>query len=153
MWPVSTSPAVRCSSFDDVLRVMDALGPESRRAGPWSLPQALAHCAQSIEFSLTGFPQVRAAWFRATVGRVAASVFLRRGYLGHDLSALIPGAPALDERLTQEAGRALLREAIARFRAHKGPLAPHFAYGNVSRDDYEKLHAMHAADHLGAVSP
>ena len=143
---------LRMAGFDDLLRSVDGLAPGASVPAPWSLPQVLAHCAQSIELSLSGFPRMRSALFRSTAGRLAARTFVRRGYLHHDLQAAIPGAPALPAELTREAAVGRLREAVRQFRAHSGALAPHFAYGNVSRADYEKLHAMHAADHLAAVT-
>jgi hypothetical protein len=116
------------------------------RAG-WSPGRALAHCAQSVELSLTGYPQARSALFRATAGRVALRVFLSRGAMSHDLQALIPGAPDPGEPSLAE-GLARLRAALQAFTSHAGPVAPHFAYGPVSKAEYEALHAMHLTDHL-----
>jgi hypothetical protein len=143
---------LKLANFDDVFRSVAGLPSGAAVPGPWTLPQVVAHCAQSIELSLSGFPHLRSALFRATAGRLAARTFLRRGYLHHDLQAPIPGAPPLPSDLTLEAAVTLLQSAVGQFRAHRGPLAPHFAYGSVSRADYEKLHAMHAADHLAAVT-
>ncbi|HWH82676.1 MAG TPA: DUF1569 domain-containing protein, partial [Burkholderiaceae bacterium] len=42
-----------------------------RSTGTWDVPQVLHHFAQSVEFSLDGFPQLKPAWFRATLGRLA----------------------------------------------------------------------------------
>lgn len=145
------SEPTRLSSFDELMRAVDALPASARATGAWTLPQVLSHCAQSITFSVSGFPSLRSGLFRATVGRIAARAFLRRGYLEHDLAAPIPGAPAPRSDLSLDAAKQELRDAIRAFREHSGPLAPHFAYGAVPRADYEKLHAMHAADHLGAL--
>ena len=62
----------------------------------WNLSQVLQHLAQSIEFSMQGFPALKGAWFRSTVGSAAFAVFNARGAMSHDLSEPIPGAPALD---------------------------------------------------------
>jgi hypothetical protein len=147
----ATEPAVKLATFDDVLRALDNLAPHARVEGPWNLPQVLAHCAQSIDYSLSGFPELRGALFRATAGRLAARTFLKRGFFHHELTAPIPGAPVPEASTSLDAAKAELRAAIARFRGFKGQLFPHFAYGSVARDDYEKLHAMHAADHFAAV--
>ena len=32
--------------------------------------------------------------------------------------------------------------------AHEGALAPHFAYGVVTKAEYDRLHALHVANHL-----
>jgi hypothetical protein len=129
-----------------------ALAPLLRSARPsppgsWDLAQVLAHCAQSIEYSMTGYPRLRSALFRALVGPVVKRRFIRRGRMSHDRSAPVPGAPEL-ERLSLDAAAARLRAAIAAFRAFDGPLAPPLAYGRCTKADYDTLHALHLADHL-----
>ena len=68
-------------------------GSAPRDAKGWPLARAVAHAACGIEYSLTGYPVAKPAWFRATVGRIALGKFLRQGYMRHDLAALIPGEP------------------------------------------------------------
>lgn len=135
----------KLSTSADVLAVLD--GIEGEVDGPWSLAQALVHCAQSVEFSLTGYPSLRGWVVRRLIGPRFMAKFLREGVLTHDRAAPIPGAPPLGAPTLAE-GVARLRSAIAAFDAHEGPLAPHFAYGEVDKRSYEKLHAMHFADHL-----
>ncbi|MFO0675905.1 MAG: DUF1569 domain-containing protein [Polyangiaceae bacterium] len=126
--------------------------PKRSDAGAFSAGAALAHCAQSITFSLTGFPSLRSGLFRATIGRVALAKFLKQGFLRHDLRAPIPGAPDLPE-LTWTEGKELLLDAIRRYRMHEGPFAPHFAYGVVTKSEGDRVHAMHVADHLTPRPP
>ena len=116
--------------------------------GPWTLAQILAHCAQSVEYSMDGYPTARSALFRGTVGRLAMRTFLRRGHMSHDVAAGIPGAPDIGADVALADARARLRAAFERFVAFEGELAPHFAYGKVTKPEYEALHAMHLADHL-----
>jgi hypothetical protein len=134
----------------EVLAALDRL--EGDLPGPWSLGQVLVHCAQSVEFSLTGYPKARGWLVRRVIGPRVMAGFLRRGAMTHDRAAPIPGAPPLGEPTLAE-GIARLRSAIAAFDAHQGPLAPHFAYGEVDKASYEKLHAMHVADHLSVLRP
>ncbi|OYU87587.1 MAG: hypothetical protein CFE45_24690 [Burkholderiales bacterium PBB5] len=129
-------------------RAVDALvAAGGRSRGAWSLAQALHHAAQSIEFSLHGFPQPKSALFQATVGQAAIAVFSARGQMSHSLSEPIPGAPALptDEPVAQAAAR--LQQAWQAFEAHTGPLAPHFAYGPLDKAAYTRAHLMHLANH------
>ena len=143
---------VRLGNWDDVLQQLDGIrrAPASALDGPWPLPVALAHCAQSIELSMIGYPVMRSALFRATLGRLAKRRFLARGVMSHDRAAPIPGAPAVkDESLSPALGR--LRGAIAAFQAFHGELAPHLAYGKCTKVEYERLHAMHVADHLSLL--
>ena len=135
---------MRLGSFDEVLARLDGL--EDRPGRGW----ALAHCAQSIEFSVRGFPTQKGALFQKTIGRLVLGRFLRRKEMSHDLTADVPGAPAIDRKLPLAEGGKRLQEAIALFRAHPGPYAPHFAYGPVDRARYEAVQSMHVANHLSS---
>lgn len=119
----------------------------------FTLAQALAHCAQSIEYSITGYPSLRSGLFRATIGPLVKRRFLRAGRMSHDRAAPVPGAPVLAAELSLDDARARLRAAIATFRAHDGALAPHLAYGACTKADYTSLHALHVEDHLRSFSP
>ena len=124
---------------------LQALAPET--AFGWS--QTLEHCAQSIEYSLQGFPAPQSALFQSTLGAAAFNVFAWRGRMHHGLAEPIPGAPAL-AATTPDAAAALarLRQAAQGFAAHTGALQPHFAYGALGKAQYEQAHAMHLAQHL-----
>ncbi len=135
-------------TFAEVSRALDVLEESPpERVGGLPLAQALEHCAQSIEYSLRGYPSLRSRLFRATVGRIAKRKFLTQGRMRHDTTAPVPGAPPLG---TSDLAGALtrLRAAIHAFKAHDGPLAEHLAYGPCNKAEYEALHAMHVADHL-----
>lgn len=139
----------------DAMREVDRLASASVSALPpataWNWSQTLEHCAQSIEFSLQGFPAPKSALFQNTLGSAAFGVFALRGRMSHNLAEPIPGAPALDAS-TPDAAVALarLRKAVKDFAANVGPLHPHFAYGALSKTQYEHAHAMHLANHLSA---
>ncbi|MEJ6024104.1 DUF1569 domain-containing protein [Ramlibacter sp. PS4R-6] len=115
--------------------------------GAWPLVSVLDHLAQSIEMSMDGYPQPKGALFQMTAGRAAFTVFRARGKMSHGLAEPIPGAPPLDVGSDWKPAARRLRAAIARFEAHKAPLKPHFAYGELSKDDYTLAHAMHIANH------
>jgi hypothetical protein len=112
-----------------------------------SFHEALAHVAQGIEYSITGYPRLRSRLFQSTLGRYALSLSLKRGVMHHNVDAKIPGAP---EVAGDYPAITRLRLAIEAFDAHRGTLAPHFAFGPLRKDDYAKVHAMHLADHLRA---
>jgi hypothetical protein len=120
--------------------------------GHWSLPKTLIHVAQSIEFSIDGFPEQRSPWFQHTAGATAFALFSRLGRMSHDLTAPIPGASAIAENEPLAAAKLRLEQAIARFESHQGELQAHFAYGKLGRDDYRRAHLMHAANHLSVWS-
>lgn len=126
---------------------LDALltTPHRTLAG-WKLPAVLEHAAQSVEYSMNGFPEMKPGWFRATVGSAAFAVFDAKGSMHHSLTEPISGAPALGEpSLIQAAGR--LKKALREFDAHRGSLAPHFAYGALDHAGYTRAHLMHLANH------
>lgn len=114
----------------------------------WNWAKTLTHCAQSIEFSMTGFPESKSALFQNTVGAAAYNVFAWRGRMTHDLAEPIPGAPALDDATDIPTAETRLRAAIEQFRQWQGEFKPHFAYGELSKAQYELAHAMHLANHF-----
>lgn len=119
----------------------------------WTWAKTLAHCAQSIEYSMSGFPQPKPVLFQRTVGAAAFGVFSWRGRMTHDLTEPIPGAPALDAAADAAAVLARLRAALQAFDQWAGPLRPHFAYGALDKPAYARAHAMHLANHFSAFQP
>ena len=114
---------------------------------PWNLTQVLQHLAQSIEFSMQGFPALKGAWFRSTLGSAAFAVFNARGAMGHSLDEPIPGAPALDSAKPLNTSVQRLLDAMDAFGRFNGTLRPHFAYGELTKPQYERAHLMHLANH------
>jgi hypothetical protein len=117
---------------------------------PWNWGQTLHHLAQSIEYSIAGFPEPKSALFQRTVGSAAFNVFAWRGRMSHPLDDPIPGAPSLGAGDDAAAALARLQAAMQTFAQHTGPLMPHFAYGALDKADYEQAHAMHLANHFSA---
>lgn len=146
--------ALAFASLDEAAAELTRLAqaPALDAAPGWTWAQTLAHCAQSIEYSLAGFPEMKPALFRRTVGPAALQVFTWRGRMSHDLAEPIPGAPALDPALDAAAALARLQGALQAFRATTAPLRPHFAYGELSKPEYELAHAMHLANHFSAFT-
>ena len=124
-----------------------------RNEGAWTLPQVLHHLAQSIEFSLSGYPSPKSALFQRTAGAAAWALFEARGAMTHGLGEPIPGAPALPADATLDGGVQRLLAALDRFADHAGPLQPHFAYGVLDKAAYTRAHLMHLANHWQAFVP
>ncbi len=117
----------------------------------WTLPQTLVHLAQSIEFSIAGYPRHRSEFFQRTVGSAAFSVFSWRGRMSHNLGEPIPGAPSLNGETDASLAIARLQTAVQVFNTHSAPLAKHFAYGTLDKTQYEQAHAMHLAEHFSVI--
>lgn len=132
----------------ELARLVQASGLASDAAWTWA--QTLVHCAQSIEYSISGFPQSKPAIFQRTIGSAAIGVFSWRGRMTHDLAEPIPGAPLIEAQTDPSQALARLRAAILSFQQWSGPLQPHFAYGALDKAAYERAHAMHLANHFSA---
>ena len=143
--------ALNSPAFDSVataLRTLEQLRTSAPRMnGAWDLAQVLHHAAQSVEYSMAGFPELKPAWFRASVGSYAFALFNARGQMSHALDEPIPGAPSLapGQALAPAIDRAL--EALRTFERYAGTLAPHFAYGALDKAAYTRAHLMHLANH------
>ena len=130
---------------------IQALGARDKTNGTWSLAQVLNHAAQSIEYSIDGFPELKSALFRSVVGSVAFAVFEARGAMGHSLAEAIPAAPVLDAAAMLEPAKVRVLAALRRFESHAGALAPHFAYGTLDKAQCTRAHLMHLANHWAEV--
>lgn len=138
---------MQLTRFDDVLAALK----QHEAALPQTAGSRLAHCAQSIECLLTGFPQMRAWPIRAFIGPMLLKKFLRQGFMKHDVTAGIAGVPEAPADVSVAEGVARLTASIAAFHAHSGELHPHFAYGPLSRAEAEAVQSMHVAEHLTAL--
>ena len=149
-----SGPAAPVSGFAtiaDARRWVQAIGSgQASATAGWPVAQVFEHCAQSIEYSLSGFPLAKSASFQGTAGSLAFAAFSRVGRMQHDLEEPIPGAaPLVANDLAAAAKR--LDAAFANFEAHAGPLAPHFAYGQLDKAQYTRAHLMHLANHAERV--
>lgn len=147
-----TDRQLTLTSLDDAIREAQRLVSikDLKLDAGWSLPQILEHCAQSIEYSVLGFPEPKSALFQRTVGAAAYRVFDWRGRMSHNLSEAIPGAPNLNPTVTNDVAMARMHAAIASFRSARA-LKPHFAYGGLSKEQYARAHAMHFANHFSVI--
>ncbi len=127
-------------------RLKDAVPLDASANWTWS--KTLLHCAQSIDYSMSGYPEARSAIFKHTAGAAAFSFFRSRGRMSHNLIEAIPGAAMLDANAHVAVAVAALRKSVQAFLAFDGELQPHFAYGELDKADYERAHAMHIANHL-----
>ena len=141
-------------TMDSSIQALDKLiSKKVVTLGDWNLSQILIHCAQSIEFSMGGFPEHKSEVFKSTVGKLAFAFFSTKGEMTHGLNEVIPGAPAIDSSADLNAASTRLRSAMLNFQAYEGPLASHFAFGSLSKQEYEQAHAMHFYNHLLEIAP
>lgn len=143
------------------LKSLDAAKQELRRLSEqdlisstdWSTYQVFAHCAQTIDYSIFGYPLLKPAFIRNTVGRLAIHKFLKQGYMKHDLSAGVPGSPKIEKSGgSSRDGIETLLQSIEHFEAYQGELKPHLLFGKLTKAQYDCYFAMHIADHLTGLS-
>jgi hypothetical protein len=120
-------------------------------SGSWNLYQIINHCAQSIEYSMSGYPELKSVVFRKTVGKLAYSVFSFKNKMSHDTNAPVPGAPDLAKEGDIKIALQRLYKAIEDFQNFTGELKPHLAYDNLNKIEYEKARSMHIANHLSFI--
>ncbi|MCC2608161.1 DUF1569 domain-containing protein [Planctobacterium marinum] len=116
----------------------------------WSVGHKLAHLAQSVEYSMSGYPVHKSEMFKSTVGKAAFSAFSSKGYMKHNLEEDIPGAPSVDN-VSAEQGQHRLLTALQQFDRYRGELAEHFAYGALTHEQYALAHVLHVKDHFSLL--
>jgi hypothetical protein len=115
------------------------------------LAWAIAHCAQSVECSMTEYPALRSRLFRATIGPLVKRKFLRAHAMSHDVTAPIAGAPMIATSTPLDDACERAAAALRAFAAFDGELAPHLAYGRCTKPEYAELHLLHFEDHARAL--
>jgi hypothetical protein len=139
-------------TIDVALNQLDQLMQQEPIAkGSWNLAQVFTHCAQSVEYSMVGYPQHKSDLFKNTVGQTAFSLFLAKGKMTHPLDEAIPGAPLLAQDANTLLAYERFKKSLLDFKAYTGTLEPHFAYGPLSRAEYEAAHVMHFNNHLQEI--
>ena len=139
-------------TVSDVIQFLQGLPLERLvTSGQWNLSQIFNHAAQSIEFSIMGYPINKPEMFRRSLGALAFQGFALWGKMTHDLAEGIPGAPEL---AVDNNGAALQRliQSLSHFDQFKGQLQPHFAYGELTKQEYALAHVLHLNNHLEEVS-
>ena len=69
----------------------------------------------------------------------------------HALNEAIPGTPEFsdEENITYAFER--FKKSLIDFKQYDGVLAPHFAYGQLTKLQYETAHVMHFNNHLQEI--
>jgi hypothetical protein len=119
--------------------------------GKWNLGMVSQHLAQTFQKSIEGFG-VKIPWIiRATIGKIKKKEVFKKEAMEKGIpvpQAFLP-QPGLEDRPEAEA----LRAAINYYAADTNPRAPHPFFGPLTNAEWEKLHCIHAAHHLGFLIP
>ncbi|TGL75061.1 DUF1569 domain-containing protein [Leptospira jelokensis] len=147
-----TSPWMDAEDLGDYKTLVTQLlsKPEAYQVeGNWTLGKILSHCAQSIEYSLSGYPEMKSSLFRGSVGKIAFSVFAFKNKMNHGLEEPIPSAEEIPNNTEVKLGAKRLLLAIDRFsKTAESSLRPHFAYGELTKEEYDLAHTLHIKNHM-----
>jgi len=95
-------------TIDAALRKLDKFTKTTIvHLGQWNPHQIFTHCAQSVEYSMSGYPEHDSDLFKNTVGTLVFSYFSSQGKMSHDLTAPVPGAPPIE--IKEDSTSALVR--------------------------------------------
>ncbi|MDC7224359.1 MAG: DUF1569 domain-containing protein [Spirochaetales bacterium] len=137
------------SSLKEVKEILSTLKegtlPEGYR---WDYYQILTHCSKTIEYAMSGYPKLKPALVRGTVGKWVIRKFLAQGFMKHNLSADVPGSEEVQREGDFSQGIEILTTTINKFLSHEGVLKTHLMFGNLSKEDYDKYFSLHLAEHL-----
>ncbi|WP_423185639.1 DUF1569 domain-containing protein [Alishewanella sp. d11] len=117
-------------------------------SGSWNVSQIFQHCAQSIRYSIYGYPEHYSTLFKNTAGKLALNAFAAKGSMHHPLDEVIPGAPELQADVPNDVALRELLFELQQFLHWQGELAPHFAYGSLTKAQYYAAHYLHLENHL-----
>ncbi len=131
--------------------------------GNWSLGQIATHLARVMLTAVDGagfrpplISRLFVFFFKPVVRRWLLETGMPAGLSHKGIKGLgeVPKAKAMvaDSSVTTEEGLAELRTAIERYKS-ADKLHPHLAFGNISREDWDRFHFRHAELHLSFMVP
>src|SRR5687767_5556072 len=144
--------AVRFASIDALLTDVERLAAAERagtlrRAGNWTLGQALGHLATWVDFSYDGNP-LKPPWFVRVLVRMRKKRYLTEGLPRGVKIPRVEGGTLGTERLPLDEGLARYRNSLERLR-REAPTKPNVIFGPLTHDEWIALQLRHAELHLG----
>lgn len=74
------------ASLDDALNILEQLKDnESVCTKNWSVYEICLHCAQTIDYSMTGYKEMKPKLIRQTIGKKVVKKFLSDKKMSHNL--------------------------------------------------------------------
>jgi hypothetical protein len=138
------------ATIDEIMPEVERLRGGYIATGKWTLGQICDHLAILFRASVEGFPKQSPTVFRRLVGPLAYRWLDRRGSMPAGLPAPRMVAPRMED---DDAGIEALRAAIDRFRGAPGPMAESPIAGRLTKAQWERIHCIHSAHHLGFAVP
>lgn len=114
--------------------------------------QVFVHCAKTIEYSMIGYPKMSSKFIRRTIGKSTIHRILEKGKMRHNLNLDIPGSSAIEDNGTLDEGIEILLEVIRKFKNYGDLLKPHFFFGELTKEEYDRYFTIHIVNHLSGLS-
>jgi hypothetical protein len=144
---------LRFDNLNEVMADIDRLLQAHHTVGNWSLGQICNHLTLALRCTLDGFPPGSSLpWIvQQTLGKVAFKLILKRGRLieGFKIPDKYLPIKGLDAR--EEANT--LSEVIREYQSTTTPLATHFLFGPLTKEQWLRYHCIHCAHHLSFAIP
>lgn len=140
------------SSYEEVVAEIERLEQTGyEKAGQWSLGQICRHLSYYMRGSLEGF-DFKLPWLvRKLVGRPVLRRLLKKGEIepgNRTIPASVPPVDTDEARAIAEA-----KELLGRLDGFAGPFHLSPLFDHLTAVQWEALHLMHAAVHLGFLIP
>ena len=145
--------ALQFNNFAELKADLNRLrGVSYQRAGSWSLAQVCEHMARVMTMSMDGFGDMRVPWYIRVAGPLMKRVVLKRGKMPAGVRGPKEMMPADS---TADDGRQLddFLAAIERYERFDQPLQPSPLFGPTTREEWDRVHLIHAAHHLSFIVP
>jgi hypothetical protein len=144
---IPTRRNIQFHDFDQVAAdIGDLQAKGYQRCGNWTLGQICDHLAIFMRGSVDGFSWTMPWIFRVTIGRFFLQRILRQKKMAAGVrvpKVFLPGESADDVASVES-----LLQLVRRYQDHTGPMAPSPFSGELSRQEWDQLHLIHAAHHL-----
>jgi hypothetical protein len=141
---------LKFKSGDEVLAEVERLADGYEMLGKWSLGQCCRHLTVTMEFSRKGFP-FKTPWvIHGLLGPIIKRGLFWSGSMPK-VSApamLVPGPHGADDDAVYK-----FRREWDTFEAWEKPMAISPLFGKLTKDEWRRVHLIHAQRHLGFLLP
>jgi hypothetical protein len=143
---------LRFDDFDQLMAEVRTLQSGGyRRCGNWTLSQVCDHLAIFLRGSMRGFPTQMPWILRVTVGRFFLRRILRKKKMPTGFK--VPGVYLPGDPVNDLAAVEAFLKTVREYRDYSGRPAPSPFAGPLTRDEWDRLHLIHAAHHLSFLQP
>ena len=144
--------ALSFSSLDEVMPEVDRLLEGHTTTGRWSLGQICNHLGTALRYTVEGFPE-QAPWLLRQHGRPGGEAASPRFGGDAPKGSSSPRSTCRGPASTPAPRPRPCAPRSGYYPAHAGPLADHPLFGSMSRDEWDRYHAIHCAHHLSFARP